>query len=309
MLVLNLTPDDNLSEILNNLHEPATVFLKSGVYRQKVWIQASDVTIIGEDREKTVISYDDFARKIHADGQEYNTFRTYTVCVTGERVKFENLTVENTNTRPEEVGQCVALSVNCKSFRAENINLISTQDTLFLSPFPDDLVVRYRGFIPEKQLYLEGGSRHYFKNCRISGTVDFIFGCAEAYFEKCEIISLHDNRGCGFVAAPAQSLKQERGFVFDDCDFLSGGAEDGSVYLARPWRDFGKCEFINCRLGRHIDPVLYDKWNDTNRDTTARFAHFGLKCDFTPTPVKWSEELTNTQSNDIINICTKRFKS
>ena len=309
MLVLHLTPDDNISDILNNLHEPATVYLKNGVYRQKVWLKANDVTIIGENRETTVISYDDFALKIHTDGREYNTFRTYTVCVTGERVKFENLTVENTNTRPEEVGQCVALSVNCKSFRAENVNLVSTQDTLFLSPFPDDLVVRYRGFIPEEQLYLEGGSRHYFKNCKISGTVDFIFGCAEAYFENCEIISLHDNRGYGFVAAPAHSLKQERGFVFNDCNFLSGGAEDGSVYLARPWRDFGKSEFLNCRLGRHINPVLYDKWNDTNRDTTARFAHFDLKCDFTPTPVKWSKQLTEIQSNAIINNCTKYFKS
>ena len=309
MLELHLTPDDNLSEILNNLHEPATVHLKNGIYRQKVWIKANDLTVIGENRGNTIISYDDYARKIHADGQEYNTFRTYTVCVTGERVKLENLTIQNTNTNPEEVGQCVALSVNCKSFCAENICLSSTQDTLFLSPFPDDLVVRYRGFIPEKQLYLDGCSQHYFKNCKISGTVDFIFGCAEAYFEKCEIISLHDNRGYGFVAAPAHSLKQERGFVFNDCDFLSDGAEDESVYLARPWRDFGKCEFINCRLERHINPVLYDKWNDTYRDTTARFSHYGLKCDFTPAPVPWSKEITKAQFNDIINICTKHFKS
>ena len=309
MLVLHLSPDDNLSEILNNLNEPATVYLKSGLYRQKVWLRANDLTIIGENRETTVISYDDFARKIHPDGQEYNTFRTYTLCITGERVKLENLTVENTNTRPEEVGQCVALSVNCKSFCADNINLVSTQDTLFLSPFPDDLIVRYRGFIPEKQLYLEGGSRHYFKNCRISGTVDFIFGCAEAYFERCEIISLHDKRGCGFVAAPAHSLKQERGFVFDGCDFLPGGAGDGSVYLARPWRDFGKCEFINCRLGKHINAALYDKWNDTYRDTTARFAHFNLKCDFCPSPVGWATELSKTRANDIINTCTEHFKS
>ena len=308
MLVLHLSPGDNLSEILNNLHEPATVYLKSGVYRQKVWLKADDVTIIGENRETTVISYDDFARKIHADGQEYNTFRTYTLCVTGERVKLENLTVENTNTSPEEVGQCVALSVNCKSFSAENINLISTQDTLFLSPFPDDLVVRYRGFIPEKQLYLEGNSRHYFKNCKISGTVDFIFGCAEAYFEKCEIISLHGKRGYGFATAPAHSLKQERGFLFYVCDFISHGAEDGSVYLARPWRDFGKCEFLNCRVGKHVNPELFDKWNDTYRDTTARFSHFGLKCDFTPAPVKWSKQLTKSQFNDIIKSCNKNFK-
>lgn len=307
MLELHLTPNDDLSHILNELKEPATVYLKSGVYRQKVWIRANDLTIIGEDRETTVISYDDYARKIHADGREYNTFRTYTVCITGERVKLERLTVENTNTDPQTAGQCVALSVNAKSFCAENVEIKSLQDSLFLSPFPDDLVVRYRGFIPEEQLYLDGSSFHHFKNCKIFGTVDFIFGCAEAYFEKCALISLHDLRGYGFVTAPAHSLKQERGFVFHDCDFIAEGAPEGSVYLARPWRDFGKCEFINCRLAKHVNPKLYDKWNDTNRDTTARFAHFNLVCDFAPTPVAWSKELAASAANEIIHRYTARF--
>lgn len=307
MLEFSLTPEDNLSDILNGLRQPATIYLKNGTYRLKAEIAADDIKIIGESRETTVITYDDYARKIHADGREYNTFRTYTLCVTGERVRLENLTVENSNTDPREVGQCVALSVNAKSFYAKNVNLKSTQDTLFMSPFPDDLVVRYRGFIPERQLYLEGGAVHLFENCKICGTVDFIFGCAEAYFKNCEIVSLNDGRDYGFVAAPAHSLKQEHGFVFYNCEFVSEGATDGSVYLARPWRDFGKCEFIDCRLGKHISPLLYDKWNDTRRDTTARFAHYNLKCDFPLSPVPWSKELDKTQTNEIINICGENF--
>lgn len=302
ILEFYLTPADNLADILNNLSQPATIYLKNGTYRLKAEITADDVKIVGENRETTVITYDDYARKIHADGREYNTFRTYTLCITGERVMLENLTVENSNTDPREVGQCVALSVNAKSFYAKSVLLKSTQDTLFLSPFPDDLIVRYRGFIHERQLYLEGGSVHLFENCKICGTVDFIFGCAEAYFKNCEIVSLNDGRDFGFVAAPAHSLKQERGFVFYDCDFISEGAEVGSVYLARPWRDFGKCEFINCRLDKHITPLLYDKWNDTHRDTTARFAHYNLKCDFPLSPVSWSKELTKAQVNKIINL-------
>lgn len=309
MTELHLTPKDDLTDILERLKGPSTIYLKSGIYRSKAEIRANDVVIIGENRETTVITYDDYARKIHADGREYNTFRTYTLCVTGERVKLENLTVENGNTDPKTVGQCVALSVNAKSFHAKNIDLKSTQDTLFLAPFPDDLIVRYRGFIPEEQLYLEGGSVHVFEDCRIFGTVDFIFGCAEAYFEKCKLISLDDGRGYGFVAAPAHSLKQERGFVFHNCDFLSENAPEGGVYLARPWRDFGKCEFIDCRLDRHINPELYDKWNDTSRDQTARFLHCGLKSDFPLSPVAWSKELTPAEAGDIINTFTAHFKS
>lgn len=302
MIELQLSPADNLADILNNLKEPATIYLKSGIYRQKAEISASDLTIIGENRETTVITYDDYARKIHADGKEYNTFRTYTLCITGERVKLKNLTVENSNVNPSVVGQCVALSVNAKVFGAENIILKSTQDTLFLSPFPDDLVVRYRGFIPENQLYMEGNSQHVFTNCDIYGTVDFIFGCAEAYFYKCKLISFNDGRNQGFVTAPAHSLKQQRGFAFVNCDFIGRDLGDGSVFLARPWRDFGKCDFINCRLGRHINPLLYDKWNDTERDKTARFAHFGLSAPFPLSPVSWSRELTQAEVDKIIKL-------
>ena len=309
MNILTLSPKDDLQKILDGLEEPTTIYLKSGTYNQKLEIKNSGVKLIGESRDNTVITYGDYAKKIHADGKEYNTFRTYTLCVTGEGCSIENLTVKNSNTKPEEVGQCVALSVNCKSFYAENVNLISTQDTLFLAPFPDDLVIRYRGFIPNRQLYIEGKALHLFKNCAISGTVDFIFGCSEAYFKDCEIISLHEKRGEGYIAAPAHPLAEDNAFTFINCDLKAQGAEDNSVYLARPWRDFGKCAFINCRAGKHINSELFDKWNDTERDKSARFSFGGLKCDFTPAPVTWAHELTAGQTSEIINNCELKFKT
>lgn len=302
-----LTPDDNIQNILNCCDKPTTIYLSAGVYKQKIEIKRDDVTLIGENRETTIITYDDYAKKLHDDGKEYNTFRTYTLCVSGENAVLKNLTVENGNTDPKTVGQCVALSVNAKRFYAENVNLKSTQDTLFLAPFPDDLVVRYRGFIPENQLYMEGTSLHLFKSCKISGTVDFIFGGAEAYFKDCEIISLNEKRGTGFIAAPCHHLVQQRGFCFIDCDIKSAGAEENTVYLARPWRDFGKCAFINCRLDKHIRREFFDKWNDTERDKTARFLYYNLNCGFAPEPVGWCRALNEQEANEIISDCTKKF--
>ena len=311
MNFLKLSVGDDLQYILDNLTEPTTIYLAEGEFNQKIWIKSDDVTLIGAGRETTKITYADYAKKPHSDGREYNTFRTYTVCVTGERCAIENLTIENSNTDPKTVGQCVALSVNAHTFRAERVNLISTQDTLFTSPFPDDLVIRYSGltddptyydgFIPKKQLYLEGNAVHIFKDCEIYGSVDYIFGCAEAYFDNCKLISLADNRNLGFVAAPAHSLKQERGYTFLNCKFLSGGAPEASVYLARPWRDFGKCDFINCTLGSHISPLLFDKWNDTYRDKTCRMAYYNLKFDFAPAPVPWCRELTEGEARKILD--------
>lgn len=311
--ILHVSPADDLQNILSNLTEPAQIYLSEGVYRQKIVVSCSDVTIIGASRETTVISGADYAKKAHSDGREYNTFRTYTICVTGERVVIKDLTIQNENTQPELVGQCVALSVNAKLFRAENVCLKSTQDTLFTAPFPDDLIIRYAGltddptyydgFIPKDQLYMEGESFHLFENCRISGTVDFIFGGARALFENCELISLAEKRGFGYVAAPSHSLKQSLGYLFYKCKFVSGGAADKSVYLARPWRDFGKCDFIECELSAHISPQLFDKWNDTYRDKTARFGYCDL--DGAPiSPADWGKKYSSLQADDIINSFT-----
>lgn len=314
MHTVKVTPADDLQQILDTVALPATIYLAEGVYRRKIKIARPDITIKGEKRETTVITWDDYARKPHPDGQEYNTFRTYTVCVTGENVRLENFTIENSNKDERTAGQCVALSVNAKAFSAAHMRLLSRQDTLFAAPFPDDLVARYlgltgegyyRGFIPEDELYMQGSSLHLFTDCEICGTIDFIFGCAEAYFYGCRMVSLASGRAT-YVAAPAHSLKQERGFTFINCDFC-GDAAENSVFLARPWRDFGRCDFIDCTCGTHIKPELFDRWNDTYRSATARFAYAGLEC--SPlAPVPWCRELSAGEADELRARCERTRK-
>ena len=121
MKTIELTPSDDIQRILDALDEPAEILLHKGLYRQKIKISRGNITIKGESRDETIISWDDYARKRHADGMEYNTFRTYTVCVTGENVRLENFTIENSVPDPKTAGQCVALSVNAKTFSAADI--------------------------------------------------------------------------------------------------------------------------------------------------------------------------------------------
>ncbi len=317
MKTIEVTPSDDIQRILDALDEPAEILLHKGIYRQKIKIARGNITIKGESRDETIISWDDYARKRHADGMEYNTFRTYTVCVTGENVRLENFTIENSVPDPKTAGQCVALSVNAKTFSAADMRLLSTQDTLFLAPFPDDLVVRYAGitdegyydgFIPRDELFMEGNSLHCFKNCEICGTVDFIFGCAEAYFENCRIVSLNDGRDITYISAPAHSLKQERGFCFKGCSLEARGAEKNSVYLARPWRDFGKSVFIDCKAGEHINAALFDRWNDTYRNKTARFAFYNLDCGKKTEPVSWCRQLSRAEAAAYKKLCAAAMK-
>jgi len=269
--ILRITPRDDLQRVFDSAPANAVIFLTEGEYRQKAVIRTPGLTIVGAGGDKTRIVYGDYAKKRDFLGAEYNTFRTYTLAVCADGVTMRDLTVENDALAPERKGQEVALSVVADRFHMERCILRSTQDTLFLGPLPSDLIGRYEGFLWDG-LRRYGKFRQSFHNCRIEGTIDFIFGCGEASFTDCEIRSVTDARTVGFVAAPAHEAWQQEGFRFRQCRFTCvDDIVEGSVYLARPWRDRGMASFENCSYGRHIAPEGFDKWSDTCRDRTARF--------------------------------------
>ena len=271
MMTVQVTPADDLQAVFDTAPAGATVRLAPGIYRQKLMIKTPGLTLVGSGPENTVIVWDDHAKKPHPIGWEYNTFRTYTLAVCADGVTMKDLTVANDAGTPKIKGQEVALSVVADDFRMENSHLISTQDTLFIGPLPSDLIGRYEGFLLDP-LRRGGLLRQRFDHCLIAGSVDFIFGCGAAEFESCEIRSVYDDGRIGFVAAPSHEQRRQEGFLFRNCRFTGEEAvEKGSVYLARPWRDYGIARFEHCTYGPHIAPEGFDKWQGTCRDRTARF--------------------------------------
>lgn len=247
------------------------ILLPAGDFRLKSMITVPGLTLRGAGMDRTRILWDDYARKLDTIGREYNTFRTWTMAVCADGVSMRDLTIVNDAGSPERLGQEVALTVYGDRFSMENCRLTSTQDTLFLGPLPDDLIRRYDGFLPDP-LRADHPCSQTFRHCLIEGTVDFIFGCGRALFADCEIRSLPDARDIGYVAAPAHSEQQTEGFLFRNCRFTcEEGVTPGSIFLARPWRDFGLSVFQDCVYGPHIAPAGFDPWNDTGRDRTARF--------------------------------------
>lgn len=265
------SPEDNLQAVFDTAEDNAVIRLAPGDYRQKTVIRTPGLTLVGAGADKTRILWDDYAKKLDAQGVEYNTFRTYTMAVCADGVTMRDLAIVNDALHPERKGQEVALSVVGDRFSMEGCLLRSTQDTLFAGPLPPDLIVRYDGFLRD-ELRRGGSMEQVYRDCRIEGTVDFIFGCARALFHRCEIRSLEDARNIGYAAAPAHSPEQTEGFLFRECAFTAeAGVTQGSIFLARPWRDYGLAEFRNCTYGPHIAAEGFDKWNDTRRDLTARF--------------------------------------
>lgn len=297
-----LSPNDSISETLGKVKPHTRIILGEGDFREKIEISVPDIEIVGQGAEKTRIIYDDYAKKIDEQGREYVTFRTYTIAVLAPRVTFKNLTVENDANFPETKGQEVALTVYADEFYAENCSFVSTQDTIFCGPLPPDLIERYDGFLKD-ELRTADYQKQIFRDCFISGNVDFIFGCGDALFDNCEIKSLFDIRGHGYTAAPAHSLEQNIGFVFNECRFTAEeSVAEGSIFLARPWRDYGKCAYINCTYGAHISPEGFDKWNDTERDKTARFAEYGEK---PAGRIPWSKTLSEDEKSALLAYFSK----
>ena len=232
----------------------------------QIHISESDITI-----ENEIFSGSHFARETHPDGEKRGTFRSYTVLVDGDNVSFKGCVFENTAGRGEDVGQALALYLDGDNITLENCVLRGHQDTLFLAPLPDKEIIP-GGFLGPKQFTERKRRVFHFKNCRIEGGVDFIFGGASAYFDECEFVSVEP----GYVFAPSTPEDVSVGFVARNCRFTAAeNVPESSCFIARPWRDHGAVDIIDCYLGKHINPAGFDDWGKTHAHATVRFVERG----------------------------------
>lgn len=236
-----------------------------GEYHEKLEVRRPGIIIEGESPENTVITYGDFANGIMPDGSRRGTFRSYTVLLDAPGIRLENLTVKNSAGFNEDAGQAIALYAEGEGITVINCRITSKQDSLFTGPLPEKERIS-GGFAGPKEHSPRLNGRQYYRGCRISGGVDFIFGSATACFEDCVIESLAP----GYVTAGSSPKGQKYGYLFTNCDFV-GNCPEKSVYLGRPWRDYAKVVIRDCRLGGHIRP---EGWNDWQREITHETAFF-----------------------------------
>lgn len=250
------------------------IYVKRGVYKEKLivpqWL--TNIEILGEDRDATVITYDDHANIPNpATGRGIGTFRTYTVKVEGNSITFRNITIENNSAR---LGQAVALHTEGDRLVFVNCRLLGHQDTV------------YTGV---------AGTRLFFRDCYIEGTTDFIFGPSTAWFENCEIRSRADS----YITAASTPKDRPYGYIFNHCR-LTADANVTKVYLGRPWRDYGYTLFIDCEMGRHIRPEGWQHWQK-ERQQTARYMEYGNSGEGAATDRRapWTRRLTKKEAAKI----------
>ena len=246
-----------------------TIYVRNGVYKEKVivpsWVE--NIDIIGEDRDKTIITYDD-----HANINKMGTFRTYTVKVEGSDITFKNLTIEN---NAAQLGQAVALHTEGDRLKFINCRILGNQDTIYTG-------AKF--------------TRLYFKDCYIDGTTDFIFGPSTALFEDCII---HSKRN-SYVTAASTPKEAKYGYVFKHCKLTAEPGVD-KVYLGRPWRPYAYTLFIECELGKHIVLAGWHNWGKQSNEETARYMEYKNTGEGANASerVAWSKQLTKKEAEAV----------
>lgn len=222
-----------------------TIYIRKGVYKEKLIIPASKINVSLIGAEGAVISGDDYASKPNRFGENMSTSGSASCYIYAPDLICENLTFENTAGR---VGQAVACFVAGDRVIFRNCRFLGNQDTLY---------------------NFGKHCRQYFEDCYIEGTVDFIFGSSTAVFNRCTIHSLSK----GYLTAPSTPQDEAYGYVFIDCRLTAADGVE-KVYLARPWRPYAKSVFIHCEMGGHILPVGWHNWNKKDAEKTIFFAEY-----------------------------------
>lgn len=262
---------DAINAVPDYRRKRTVIFIKNGVYHEKLILPASKqlVTFLGEDVEKTILTYNDWAQKLTRFGEPTGTSGSASFFIYGRDFYAENITFRN-DAGP--VGQAVAVHVSGDRCVFYNCKFIGHQDTLFT--YADQ-------------------SRQYYLNCYIEGTTDFIFGWSTAVFESCII---HSKRN-SYITAAATLSTSKFGYLFYKCK-LTADPDVTKVYLGRPWRDYAKTVFRDCYLGSHILPEGWHNWSRPEREKTTFFAEYnncgpGANAN---QRVLWSHILTDEQA-------------
>lgn len=250
-----------------------TIFIKEGVYKEKLILPSTktNVSFIGQNASKTILTFDDYASKLNVFGEEIGTSGSSSFFVYGNGFEAYNITFQNSS---GPVGQAVAVRVDGDRVKFEDCRFLGYQDTL----------------------YTHGNeSRQYYKRCYIEGSVDFIFGSSTAYFEDCEINCLNS----GYITAASTPKENKYGYVFKGCK-ITGGTQPNTFFLGRPWRPFAHVVFVDCDMGDVINPEGWDSWGSEEKKKTVFYAEYQSK-GVGAEPMKrvsWSHQLKVDEVDD-----------
>lgn len=228
---------------------PWLIFIKEGVYEEQVILNKPFIHLVGEGRDKVILSWyglsgaigDDLKAQAASKGIKYAEGGDASYQINASDFYAEGVTFENSYGYKMLNGP-QALAMKAVKDRAifNKVEMRSYQDTYFSSPL---------------------NGRQYIKDSWITGAVDFIYGQGNVYFDT-DTININRPSG-GWIVAPNHEAATTWGYVFQNTLITTTSVknpEDYQVSLGRPWHNNPKTVFLHTKM--EVTPVdsLWSTW-------------------------------------------------
>ncbi|GAB2295237.1 hypothetical protein Dimus_029412 [Dionaea muscipula] len=246
------TITEALALVPNKNTKPFIIYIKAGVYHEQVTVdkKMTDVMFIGDGPTKTKITGD---KNFH-DGVQ--TFLTATVAVKAEGFMARDIGFENSAGPTKH--QAVAIRVVGDYSVFHNCRFDGYQDTLY--------AVR---------------SRQFYRDCTITGTIDFIFGDARVVFQNCKIIIRKPlvNQQCIVTAQGRTEPMGPGAIILHNCTIEADPEYypvrmTNKAYLGRPWKLYSRTIVIQSFIDDSIAPEGWIPWDGTFGLDTLFYAEY-----------------------------------
>ena len=212
------------------------IFLPDGTYdlgdKCLTQIRGNNISIIGESMDKTII-----VNKPAIENEGIGT--TATLLNTSNNLYMQDVTLQNALEyyKSGSAGRAVCLQDRGTQTICKNVKMLSYQDTYY-SNEPN------------------GKGQFYFEDSEIHGTVDYVCGGGDVYFNR--VLFVNESRkegeknGEDVIAAP--NSKSEWGYIFKDCTIENKAA---NFSLGRSWNNITRLTWLNTTVNQK-DEILND---------------------------------------------------
>ena len=216
------------------------IFLKNGTYDYGEYknpesgatpygrdtIKVDNISLIGQSTDGVVITIQPTMSSVS---------RTAPIVITGTGTYLQNITMRNDYDYSGNDGQAAALMDKGHHTIGKNMSLVSRQDTYYSNTDYGQL---------------------YFEDTHFEGTVDYICGRGDVFFNRCDLVCVNrqptqgDYKGDTHIAAPytiAENFDDAggHGYIFMDCHV---DCKSKTWDFGRGWRGWPKAAFLNTVL-------------------------------------------------------------
>ena len=154
-----------------------------------------------------------------------------TLVLQADNIYMQDLTVRCDVSYPTSIAHGVGIAVQVQGDKSifKHVSLQGNQDTY----------------------YSNGAAtqRGYYEDGRIEGTVDFICGGGDIWFENVQLY-LNDRKNDDIIIAPATKEATRYGYVFNRCTIDGAAGQAGRWHLARGWKNSPAGTWLNttCKI-------------------------------------------------------------